>query len=245
MLGDSYRLLGLYGIAPTMEMMPKARAAVERALAIDPNQVEALATLANITAVYDWDVSAGLALSDRALACDPNHVRTLAERSIVPMKLASPPAAIAESALSSVRRARELDPLNAWAAAVECFCLHMSQRSADAVAVAHQAVALDAGNFTAHWVMVWTLSAAGRYDEALAAAEQALAMSGRSPRVLTEVAAIHAARGNRAAAEAIYNELCDRARTAFVGHAERAAAAASAGQDAGGARARPASADRA
>jgi hypothetical protein len=77
LLGKSYRLLGLYGLAPTGEMMPRARAAVERALSIDPNQVEAIATLANITAVYDWDVRAGLALSDRALAIDPDHVRTL------------------------------------------------------------------------------------------------------------------------------------------------------------------------
>ena len=45
MLGKSYRLLGLYGLAPTGEMMPRARAAVERALSIDPNQVEAIATL--------------------------------------------------------------------------------------------------------------------------------------------------------------------------------------------------------
>ena len=65
--------------------------------------------------------------------------------------------------------------------------------------------------------------------EAMAAAEPALAMSGRSPRILIEMAAVHAARGDRRAADGIYQELRTRAQSSYVGHAELAAAAASAG----------------
>ncbi len=94
-------------------MVPLARAAAERALALDPNQVEALATLANIAAVYDWDVAAGLPFSDRAFACE-SHVRTLAERTIILTGLESLPATLEQRALHDIRRARGLDPLSAW-----------------------------------------------------------------------------------------------------------------------------------
>ena len=77
LLGDAYRLTAVYGIAPAAEVIPKARAALDRALALDPRQVEALATMANIATIYDWDVATSQRLSDRALASDPNHVRTL------------------------------------------------------------------------------------------------------------------------------------------------------------------------
>jgi serine/threonine-protein kinase len=230
LLGDSYRLIGLYGIAPTAEMMPKARAAADRALAIDPHQVEALATLANIAAVYDWDIARSLLLSDRALDADRNHVRALGERAMVPTLLEPAPQDIADTAYAHVRRARQLDPLNAWAASIECFCLHNFHRPGDAVAMAHQAVGLDDNNFTARWVQVWTLSSAGRFEEALAAAEQAMAMSARNPRILTEVAAIHAARGDLAAVRAIDEELHERSRTGFIGRAEQGAVAAAAGR---------------
>src|SRR6185295_13632071 len=48
-LGDTYRLMGIYTLMPGTEALPRASASLDRALAIDPNQVEALATLANIT----------------------------------------------------------------------------------------------------------------------------------------------------------------------------------------------------
>jgi serine/threonine-protein kinase len=229
LLGDAYRLLGLYGLAPATEMMPRARAAVERALALDPAQVEALATLANIAAVYDWDIAAARAFSDRALASDPSHVRALAERAIVLTIVDSPPTELEQHVLESVSRARTIDPLNAWAWAVESYCLALTNHPVEAIANAQHAVALDAENFSARWIHVWTLAAAGRFDEAVAAAEPALAMSGRSPRILTELAAICAARGDQAGAQAIYGELRTRAATSFIGSAEQASAAAAAG----------------
>ena len=131
--------------------------------------------------------------------------------------------------LESVARARALDPLNAWVMAIEAFCLALTDRAAEAPAAAERAVALDDQNFTARWTLLWTLAACERHDEALAAAEPALSMSNRHPRVLVEVAAIHAVRGDLDGAEAVYRELRSRARTSYMGFAEQAVAAAAAG----------------
>ena len=69
----------------------------------------------------------------------------------------------------------------------------------------------------------------GRHTEAHQAATAALAMSGRHPRILAELANVHAADGEADAAKAIHVELGNRAAAGHVGFAERAAVAASAG----------------
>jgi serine/threonine protein kinase len=230
LLADAHRLTALYGLRPPTEAMSRARAAAERALAIDPNQVEALATLANIASTFDWDVEGGTALSDRALEIDPSHVRTLAERAIALVTTESVSQIRRDHILEDVRRARARDPLSAWALSVESMCLACIGRVDDAIARAERAVAMDPENFTAHWTLVLTLAWNGRHDEALTAAGPALAMSGRHPRVLSEVAALHATRGETGAAQAIHDELRERARSEHVGLAEQAAVAASTGK---------------
>jgi serine/threonine-protein kinase len=231
MLGDAYRLLCLYGIVRAREMMPKARASVERALAIDPNQLEALATFAIIASIYEWDLDELLRRSDRALAVDPSHVRVLGERAIsfAVYKQVSTRAWQPE-ALELIARARAADPLNAWVAGIETAVLIMMDRLDDAVEAGRRAMALDESNFTAHWFLTSALAAAGREEEAFAAAEPALAMSGRHPMILTILSALHSARGNSAEVEAIRAELHARAAQGFIGEASLACVDAAAGR---------------
>ena len=54
-------------------------------------------------------------------------------------------------------------------------------------------------------------------------------MCGRNAWRLAEVAALHATRGDQPAAEAVHQELKKRAMTGYLGWAEQAAVAASAG----------------
>jgi len=229
LLGDAHRLTALYGLVPPAEGMPRAEAAAQRALAIDPKQVEALTTLANIATSYHWNSEASHQLSARALAIDPFHVRAMAERAIadaMTVPVISPEGR--QRILGDMRLVRERDPLNAWVMSVESMCLACLGHVPEAVVCAERAVAADEKNFTAHWTLVLTLAWAGRDAEARQASEPALAMSGRHPRVLAELAAIADARGEEGA-ESIYQELRQRATAGYVGLAEQAAVAASAG----------------
>jgi TolB-like protein/cytochrome c-type biogenesis protein CcmH/NrfG len=229
LLGDACRLLALYGLAPPGEMTPRARASAERALELNPNQVEALAALANIKATDEWDLPAAFAISERALACDPRHVQTLAERAAMLILIANVPVELQERFQGDILRARQLDPLNPWVMAVHSLTLTVWKRHDEAVDLARRALAIDAENFSAHWTLVVALSAAAQYDEALVRADAGLMMSGRHPRILTEVAQIHAACGRIEGAEAVYRELRGRAETAYVPWCEQGVAAASAG----------------
>jgi serine/threonine-protein kinase len=228
LLGDCYRLHGIYGIAPPVEMVPRARAEAERALALDPDHVEALATLANIAGAFEWDTAKYVGYIDRALRRDPSHVRSRSEKALwlSIMDRASTPI---ERALAELDIAARLDPLNAWVFAMRAIAFLFADRPAEALAEVEHGVAIDDTQFTVRWILVATLAALERYADALAAAEPALEMSGRNPWLLAEVAAVHAARGDTASAEAVHQELCDRARTEYVGWSEQAASAAAAG----------------
>ena len=54
-LADSYALISGYDLAPKNETIPQARAAVEKALALDDSLAEAHASKALIAQNYDWD----------------------------------------------------------------------------------------------------------------------------------------------------------------------------------------------
>jgi len=54
-LADSYALYSGYSLRSAKEIMPKARQAALRALAIDDRLAEAHASLAVIAQEYDWD----------------------------------------------------------------------------------------------------------------------------------------------------------------------------------------------
>jgi serine/threonine-protein kinase len=229
LLGDAYRVLALYGVIPPIETMAKAQAAVQRALSIDPIQPEALATQAIIATVYEWNVDELRLRSNRALAADPNHVRANAERAIS-VAFIEPGNGWVEEALHHIGRARTLDPLNAWVTAVEASIFIVLGRIEEAIAGARKAVELDRNNFTAHWFQVWALAEANRDADAIAAAEAGLSMSNRHPILLSTLSTIHSRRGELDKVEAIRVELRDRARTSYVGNAERAVVAAGAGQ---------------
>ena len=218
LLGDCYRLINIYGMAPAEATIVPARRALDRALALDPENVRALCTLANVAATYDKDVERSVAISDALLARDPNDVQAMVERAIILTTRTTTSAERIHVSLRDLEMARRLDPLNGWAAAIQAICLANVGRLDEALDAARASVELDHNGFTGRWAMVWVLSALGRDDEAIAASNDALALSGRHPRILSELAAIHARRGERDAVRGILGELKERASKGFVEH---------------------------
>jgi eukaryotic-like serine/threonine-protein kinase len=216
LLGDAYRLVWIYGMAPASATIPLARRAIDRALELEPDHVQALSTLANIASSYDLDIEAAVTLADRALGRDPSLVQTMVERSLVLALRSSTSEQRVAELLKHLELARRLDPLNAWAAALQAMSLASLGRPEEALTGAREAVELDHNAFTGRWMLVWTLSMLGCDDEALEAAEETLPMSGRNPRVLAEMAAIYARRGERERARRNLAELQQRAKTGFV-----------------------------
>lgn len=72
-LANTHVLLPFYAGTPPAQAMPRARAAVERALAMDSTLAEAHAALAFVQTTYEWDWDGAETSFQRALALDPNY----------------------------------------------------------------------------------------------------------------------------------------------------------------------------
>ena len=75
-IATAYAALGNFNFAPPTEVYPKAKAAVEKALALDDRLAEAHAVAAVVAFWYDWDWVAAEASFKRILALNPGDAFT-------------------------------------------------------------------------------------------------------------------------------------------------------------------------
>jgi serine/threonine protein kinase/Tfp pilus assembly protein PilF len=105
-LAASYSVLGVNYLSP-LEAFPKARAAVESALAIDAELPDARVVWGSIKVFFDWDWAAAERELKRALEINPNDA-TAHELYAYCMELMGRP----EEALAEIQLAQEFDPLS-------------------------------------------------------------------------------------------------------------------------------------
>jgi TolB-like protein/DNA-binding winged helix-turn-helix (wHTH) protein/Tfp pilus assembly protein PilF len=106
-LADCYNLLDDWGKMPARDSFPKARAAAEKALALDDSLAEAHTALAMVRQSYDWDWVAAEQEYKRAIDLDPNYPSAHQWYGMFLASLHRFPEAEAE-----VKRAEQLDPLS-------------------------------------------------------------------------------------------------------------------------------------
>jgi len=106
-LADAYLVQAFYSNVPAVPTLTASRQAVDRALAIAPELVEAHATRAFLYYVLDWDWPAADSAFQRAIALGPNYSLTRKWYSSVLAKLGRGDDAQRES-----ERARQLDPVS-------------------------------------------------------------------------------------------------------------------------------------
>ena len=107
-IAEAYNQLSNYPYASPKEAFPKAKAAAERAIAIDPTLSEAHTAMGNTLTSYDWNWTAAEESCKRALELDPNsataHYRYATEYLISVGKT--------KEAVAEVERALEMEPLD-------------------------------------------------------------------------------------------------------------------------------------
>jgi tetratricopeptide (TPR) repeat protein len=213
-------------MAPCRQVLPRAREVAGQALALDPESVEALSTIANVQAQHDRDYARAMTSWGRALALDPRHTRARCERAL--WGLASGVHG-AEEAVAEVRCGVSNDPLNAWALGMQSLVLGLAERHEESIAAAQRAVAADDRSFFANWNMLRSLAWVGEHARAVQLAPSLYAIAGRHPWTLGVLAGVHAGLGEAVIARAIYHELDGRSRVESAGSGWAASAAAAAG----------------
>ena len=134
-----------------------------------------------------------------------------------------------DEGIALAKRAVEFDPLSAYAHAILTFTYGSTGRTNEAVRAAKLATELEE-SFFAHWALQSALHWDGQLEEAAAAADTAIALSGRGVYALSGLAMIFADWGKIAEANAIYAELVARAAREYILPSHFAIAAAAAGE---------------
>jgi tetratricopeptide (TPR) repeat protein len=106
-LADVYIVLGILGVRVPAEVFPRARAAAERALALDPYLPGVHESLATVLFHYDWQWREAEHEFQLALELNPNSTKAHQWYAGLLISTGRPSEAIAEA-----MRARDLDPLS-------------------------------------------------------------------------------------------------------------------------------------
>jgi TolB-like protein/DNA-binding winged helix-turn-helix (wHTH) protein/Tfp pilus assembly protein PilF len=195
-LADAYVLGGGNQLVPMAEVMPKAKAAAEKALELDSNLAEAHASLGLIAPFLDWNWADAKRHFERAIALNPNYATAhhwYAEAYLMPMGRA-------DEAIAEVRKAQQLDPLSAIIATDLAKELYFVRRYDEAIVELRRALELDPNFVSAHNWLSDTFLEKGMYSEALAELEKTKPL--KEERIyLRQTAYLYARMGRRAEAE--------------------------------------------
>jgi TolB-like protein len=179
--------------------MKSARAAVQKALVLDPENASAHYLRAMIEIVYDHDPKGAMADMDAARRSDPNLT--------TPLELVLATGCISgpcfEQYIRDVSRDIELDPLNVYAIQTRGWGFWMAGNLSASLADLHRALELSPGYESLNYNIACDLIAEHRFAEALTAAQAETNPVARR----NALALVYIALGKRAEAESMLNEL--------------------------------------
>jgi tetratricopeptide (TPR) repeat protein len=161
-LADTYALMSSWSFVPQTEAIPKARAAVLRALQLDDGLAEAHTSLALIAGNYDYDWQTAEKEYRRALQLDPQYATAHQWYAECLSFQGRFPEALEES-----ERARQLDPLSLIIATDHAVILYFARQYDRAIEQFRAVLAMEPNFGRAHMV-VYTYVEKGMYPEALA-----------------------------------------------------------------------------
>jgi TolB-like protein/Tfp pilus assembly protein PilF len=167
-LGVYFFTLAMYGMLPTRKAMPLARAAVQKALNLDPSLPEALAVLGRIAAVYDYDWKEADRLFRLAMAQErvPPWVRRFFASYLL---LVNRPG----TAIEEMEHALQEDPLNRYFRYTLAVSLLMGGREADAAMELRRIIVLDENYYLSYYLLASISWQQGNLEKALTFAEKA------------------------------------------------------------------------
>ncbi len=161
-LASTYALLPEYSGRNPKEMIPKAEAAAQRAVELDPTLAEPHAVLGLIAEAFRWDWDGAEREFQRAIELNPNYPTTYHWYSVVLRTEGK-----LEQSLTATKRAQELDPLSlviAWNVAETLFLMKRNDEGLEQI---RKMLELDPNFSGTHRLLGLQYARMGRYPEAI------------------------------------------------------------------------------
>jgi TolB-like protein/Flp pilus assembly protein TadD len=200
-LADSYLALELYAGLPASEVVPKARAAADRALQLDDSLSEAHATSAFINQKL-WRWPEAEQELKRAISLNPNYPTAhhwYAYYFYITRNF--------DGASSEIKLAYELDPLSPVISENVALVYLLKNDLKAAIEQCLRTIELDPNFADAHYVLGFAYLKAGRIEEATAEFQKSVDLSGRASTYLGNLGYCYAVTGRQAEALTILKEL--------------------------------------
>jgi serine/threonine-protein kinase len=211
-VADACTLLAQYGLAAPAAILPKARAAVARALELAPELAEAHCAAGILALVFDWDWARASHSLRRAIELNPRyppaHHWLATYLTFVAGRV--------DEGIAAARRSVELDPFAPLPSAQLGLILIGARRDEEAITPLQRAAELGPTVFLPFNYLGVLYQRLGRHEQAIEALEHAVAVSGRHQWPLASLGVTLSACGRADDVAAIHDELNARARREYV-----------------------------
>ena len=172
-MADCYVLLYDYNMLAPEAAVPRARAAAQKAIALDNTLAEPHSSLGYLETLYDWNWTEAEKEFKTAIALSPNYanahhwygLRLAFERRF-------------DESLQELSQAQQLDPLSLAINSNMGRVLYFSGRYEPAIAQLKVTVDLDPNFWAAHYKLAEAYEGVGRYHDAVSEYEKAFELSG-------------------------------------------------------------------
>lgn len=211
-LADCYNALGVVqiGALPPTEARRLAEETASKALALDPTLAEAHTALGYANH-YNWNWTAAETDFKRAIELNPSYANAHNFYASFLMSCGR-----IEESIASSTRARELDPFSLAISAQRGFLLENARRYDEAIEQLRNVIAMDPNHYQAHWFLGHTHALNKQFEQAIAASQKAVDVSGRAPGALGMLGMVYALAGKKDEANKILNELLELNKRRYV-----------------------------
>lgn len=211
-LADAYAFLASStGGSPPRDAYPKAQAAAQQALRIDDKLAEAHTSLGFFHLMYDWNFTAAERAFKRAIKLNPGYANAHDGYGFLLKATAR-----YQEAISASLRAQQLDPLSLFTNVSLAWAYYFARDYPRAVEQGRKALEMEPRFDFAHWIVGLALVQQGRLDEAIAALNQALILTGGSLTHEAHLGYAYGLSGRREEAEQVLADLEELARQKYV-----------------------------
>jgi len=211
-LAYSWYLEGFLGFVAPKDAMPRAKAAVRRAIELDETVAEAHATLGVILALYDWDWAG----AERELirSIELNGASPVCRDGYAFYYLR--PVGRIEEALSETQQALSLDPLSIIFRVHLAFLFYLQKKYEHSIAQFRKVLEMSPQYYLAHAMMGNVYTLAGDFDDALICYARAREADANSKFVDSLEAMTLAMAGRRTEAVALLDNITRRAANDYI-----------------------------
>ena len=209
-LADAHLIISLFGGVPPKEAIPRGKDAAYRALEIDDSLPDAHASLAFISALYDWDWERARGEFKKAMGLKPKNSAAHLYHALFLLGMAE-----FEPALAALKRAVDLDPLSLPSHTYLGWGYYFSGQVDQAIAQLEATLDMEPNYFEAHHFLGIAYERQGRRQEALAAELRAVELVD-NPQTQMGLGFMYGKTGQRDEARHIIEELEQTARQSYV-----------------------------